>query len=100
MGIDRRARESLSLRILGLLRFLARLAILFFGPFPAAAAPDNTRMVVVLYPHNNDGSPGNSLVDQSIRATFATGSSDRIEIYNEYLDVFSVRNDGFKQLQV
>jgi hypothetical protein len=57
-------------------------------------------MVVVLYPHLNDGSPGNSLVDQSIRATLATGSSDRIEIHNEYLDVFPLRNDGFKQLQV
>jgi PAS domain S-box-containing protein len=39
-------------------------------------------------------------VDQSIRATFAAGSSERIEIHNEYLDTSSVRNDSFKQLQV
>ena len=99
MRIDRRARESSSPRILGLLRLLAPLTILFFGPFPATAAPENIRLVVVLYPDNNDGSPGNFLVDQSIRATFAAGSSDRIEIHNEYLDVSPVRNDGFKQLQ-
>jgi signal transduction histidine kinase len=56
-------------------------------------------MVAVLYPDNNDGSPGNFLVDQSIRATFATGSSDRIEIHNEYLDVSPLRTAGFNQLQ-
>src|SRR5438270_9194277 len=99
MRIDRKAWESSSPRILGLLRFLALSIALFFGPTPAAATPEKIRMVVVLYPHNNDGSPGNLLVDQSIRATFAAGSSDRIEIHNEYLDVFPVRNGGFKQLQ-
>jgi signal transduction histidine kinase len=56
-------------------------------------------MVVVLYPDDNDGSPGNFLVDQSIRAALAAGSSGRIEIHNEYLDVASVRTDGFKELQ-
>jgi hypothetical protein len=96
---DRKARESSSSRILGLRRFFALSTILFLGPFPATAAPGNVRMVVVLYPDNNDGSPGNFLVDQSIRATFAAGSSDRVEIHNEYLDVSPVRTDGFKQLQ-
>jgi PAS domain S-box-containing protein len=99
MRIDRRARESSSPRIFGLLRLLALATILFFGPFTGAVAAANIRMVVVLYPDNNDGSPGNFLVDQSIRAAVAAGSSDRVEIHNEYLDVSPVRTDGFKQLQ-
>ncbi len=54
--------------------------------------PDSARrrLVVVLYPHNSDGSPGNRLVDQSIRATFAEDSSKPIDVYNEYLDFAQV----------
>jgi PAS domain S-box-containing protein len=53
----------------------------------------------MLYPDNNDGSPGEALFAQSLRTTFATGSAERVEIYNEYLDVSPVREDGFRQLQ-
>jgi len=59
-----------------------------FGIFtPTTTLRAATRLIVVLYPQNNDGSPGSFLVDQSIRATFAAESTERIEIYNEYLDV-------------
>jgi len=73
--------------------------VLFFCPGGAAADPDNTRTVVVLYPENSDGSPGNALVDQSIRSTFATGSPDRIEICNEYLDVSRSPDADHQQFQ-
>jgi hypothetical protein len=33
-------------------------------------------LIVVLYPQNNDGSLGNLLADQSIRATFTAGCTD------------------------
>jgi PAS domain-containing protein len=101
MRIARTARQSSGPQFPGLpvLLALALSTILLFGPLAAAAAPENIRMVVVLYPDNNDGSPGNYLVDQSIRATFAIGSSDRVEIHNEYLDVSPVRSDAFKRLQ-
>ena len=63
------------------------------------AEPSRTRLVVVVYPQNHDGSPGNFLVDQAIRATFEAGSSERIEIYNEYLDVSRSLNEGGRRLQ-
>jgi PAS domain S-box-containing protein len=97
--IDRTAMQSSSPPSLGLLQLLALSAMLFCGPLPAVAAAENIRLVAVLYPDNNDGSPGNFLVDESIRATFATGSPDRVEIHNEYLDVSPARNGEFKQLQ-
>jgi PAS domain S-box-containing protein len=84
---------------LGLTKLLVLANILFFCPKVAAANPDNTRMVVVLYPDNSDGSPGNALVDQGIRSTFATGSPDRIEIYNEYLDVSRSPDGDHQQFQ-
>jgi PAS domain S-box-containing protein len=99
MRIDRKVWSPSSLWIPGQLRLLVLSAVLFFAASPAAAASTNIRLVVVLYPDNNDGSPGNSLVDQSIRATFAAGSTDRIEIHNEYLDVSPVRTDSFRQVQ-
>jgi PAS domain S-box-containing protein len=100
MRIGTRATTKSNKRIFLPRRWLAVSTILFVGLLAGAAAPDNIRMVVVLYPDNNDGSPGNSLVDQSIRATFASASSERIEIHNEYLDTSPVRDDGLKQLQV
>jgi PAS domain S-box-containing protein len=57
-------------------------------------------MVVVLYPHNSDGSPGNSLVDQSLRSAFAAGSTGHIEIYDEYLDISHPWDADSRQLQV
>jgi signal transduction histidine kinase len=50
-------------------------------------APVPGRLVVVLYPEAYNGSPGNTLADQGIRAAFAKGSREPIEIHNEYLEV-------------
>ncbi|MFO0807629.1 MAG: PAS domain S-box protein [Gemmataceae bacterium] len=64
------------------------LAVLITASLPAVAdEPGASKLVVVLYPQNNDGSPGNALVDQSIRSTLAGATSERIEVYAEYLDV-------------
>jgi PAS domain S-box-containing protein len=66
----------------------------------AAARADSPKFVVVLYPHNSDGIPGNALVDQGIRPTFASGSLERIEVYNEYLDTARAPDAAQQQLQV
>lgn len=77
----------------GRLRLLAgqliALAFLFhaLSPTEAATGPEKSKLVVMLYPDNSDGSPGNLLADRSIRAVFSTESTERIEVYNEYLDV-------------
>jgi PAS domain S-box-containing protein len=76
---------------------LALLALLFFGPFAAAAGPRQARLVVVLYPEDNDGRPMNLAVDQSIRSTFATGSPQPVEVHNEYLDVSRFGRPGHQQ---
>jgi len=52
-----------------------------------AAGPENAKLVIVLYPEANDGSPGNSLADHGIRSTFASTYKGAVEIHNEYLDV-------------
>ena len=51
------------------------------------AAPGSAKTVVVLYPENAEGGPGNVLVSGSIRSTFAAGLSEQIHIRNEYLDL-------------
>src|SRR5689334_14857170 len=84
----------------GLLPLLILWVVLAPCPCAAAAGPGNARYVVVLYPENNDGSPGQLLVDRSIRSTFATGSPEPVEVHNEYLDVSPARDAGFRQLQV
>jgi signal transduction histidine kinase len=78
---------------------LPLLALLFVCPSAAPAGPETIRMVVVLYPDNSDGSPGNSLADQGIRSTFAAGSPERVEIYNEYLDVSRPPDAARQRLQ-
>jgi hypothetical protein len=65
----------------------------------AGAEPGRSRLVVVLYPQNNDGSPGVFLLDQSIRSTFASDSSEQIEVYNEYLDVSHPAGDDNHELR-
>ncbi len=66
---------------------LAMLAFLGAGSVARAADREENRLVVMLYPENSDGNPGNALVDQGIRTAFMAGSHERIEIYNEYLDI-------------
>src|SRR5437016_5904360 len=83
----------------GLVPLLALLTLLYFGPFAGAATPPRTRMVVMLYPDNSDGSPGNALADRGIRSTFAAGSPERVEIYNEYLDISRSSDVEHQQLQ-
>jgi len=60
------------------------LASLSFSPFALAAANDNTRRILVLYPVS-DGQPGIFLHDQGLRSTFKA-SREHIVLYNEYLD--------------
>jgi len=58
------------LRVPPLLMVLASLS---FFPFALAAAPDNTRRILVLYPVS-DGQPGIFLHDQGLRSTFKASS--------------------------
>jgi PAS domain S-box-containing protein len=50
---------------------------------PRVAAP---RLVVVLYPGANDGSPGAVLADEGIRQTFSQ-SANKVDVQNEFLDL-------------
>jgi PAS domain S-box-containing protein len=79
---------------------LALSAALLFSPFAAAASPATSRLVVMLYPQNDDGSPGHAVADQGLRAAFAAGSTGTIEVYAEYLDVAQPRGAGDGQIQV
>ncbi len=99
MRIGGRAGGGPEVRFPGRIRLLALLTLLSFGPLAGAAAPERTRMVVMLYPDSSDGSPGNALADRGIRFTFATGSPERVEIYNEYLDISRSPDVGHRQLQ-
>ena len=72
-------------------------SVLFLsGPCASQAAANGPRLVVMLYPTDNDGSPGNREADDGIRSTFASGSSDAIEVQNEYLDVTRFPDPGYQ----
>ncbi len=76
---------------------------LVFGPIPSHGAEDNssrTRLVVVLYPQNSDGSPGYFEVDQTLRKIFAAESKHPIKIYNEYLDISKPNSETALKLQI
>ena len=73
---------------------LAALLLLVGRPSEAADAP---RLVVVLYPSDNDGRPGNRAVDQGIRSTFASGPVGSVEVHNEYLDVARFPDAGYQE---
>ncbi len=77
--------------------WIALSTFLFLGPSTPAAAPGDVRTVVVLYPENADGSPGSVLVTQSIRTTFASGSSEPVQIRNEYLDLSRFQDAGHRR---
>src|SRR5437667_4787273 len=87
-------------RLLRVVPLLAPLIFVCCCPLAAADGLNQARLVVVLYPQNNDGSPGNALVDQSLRSMFAADSAERIEVYDEYLDVSQARDPGDQQFQV
>ena len=63
------------------------------------AGHEKSRLVVMLYPENNDGNAGSALVDHGLRSTFTAGSPDRVEIYNEYLDISRSPGAEHQQLQ-
>jgi hypothetical protein len=81
----------------GLVR--AAFALLIVCSAASAADRDKSRLVIMLYPENSDGNAGNALVDQGLRSTFSTGSTERIEIYNEYLDISRSLGAEHQQLQ-
>jgi signal transduction histidine kinase len=61
--------------------------LLFLSPCAGAASPGDPRTVVVLYPEQADGRPGNELTDHSVRAAFAAGTPAPIQTRNEYLEL-------------
>ena len=56
-------------------------------PAPAWAESADSKLVVVLYPEPNDGSPGSALADRGLRAALAGVADGNVEIHNEYVDV-------------
>jgi PAS domain S-box-containing protein len=84
-------------RISARFAFLTFLAILQHLPGPSVALATEPKIVVVLYPDNNDGRPGAVLADQGIRATFAAETSENIEIHSEYLDVSRFRSAEYER---
>ncbi len=98
MSAHRRVVEGPGNRAPGVLPLLALAAVLAVMPSARAADPARARLVVVLYPDDNDlAGPGTLLTDQGIRSTFAAGSSERIEIDSEFLDVSRSRQPGYEQ---
>ncbi len=88
----------------GRVAFGASLLPLLAGPTslaldPAAAAGDRggTHLVVVLYPEDNDGRPGNHLTDRAVRSTFTAGWLGNVEVRSESLDVSSSPDGGYEQ---
>src|SRR5262245_22814117 len=86
-------------RLRGPTWLLALVSVLSVAPFAGSADPATGKLVVVLYPENNNGSPGSVLADQGLRSIFATGSAEPIEIYSEYLDISRLRAAGDLSLQ-
>ncbi len=83
-------------RLPAIIRVGALAALLLFVGRPSEAA-DAPRLVVVLYPSDNDGRPGNRAVDQGIRSTFASGPVGSVEVHNEYLDVSRFPDAGYQE---
>ncbi len=76
---------------------LASLLVLLFicSPGPAAET-EKPRRVMVLYPVS-DRQSGNLLFDQGLRHTFENSSAERIELYNEYLDLARFPDDQHRR---
>ena len=90
------APASLDARLVAVFGMAALPVILLCCPRADAAAPGAPRLVVVLYPTDNDGSPGNREADHGIRSTFASGSAESVEVENEYLDVTRFPDAGYQ----
>jgi PAS domain S-box-containing protein len=62
-------------------------AALWSQSLAVASDRPSPRLVVILYPQNDDGSPGNALFDQGLRSTFENSTGEPIELYAEFLDL-------------
>ncbi len=91
-----RAAASPPARLPAFLRVGALAAVVLSGACAPAAAAEAHRLVVVLYPTDNDGSPGNREADHGIRSTFASGAGESVEVENEYLDVTRFPDPGYQ----
>src|SRR4051812_35583024 len=96
----RRSAELASPPRLGVLLAIAAVGVLLSNPAAATAAPENRKLVVVLYPDESDGAPGLIQVNRALRSTFASQSPERIDIRNEYVDTSRSRDAEFMQAQV
>lgn len=63
------------------------LANAFSNAAGVVAAADAPRVVIVLYPDDNDGRPGNVLFDRGVRSVLSAKTSPPVEIHSEYLDL-------------
>jgi signal transduction histidine kinase len=79
---------------------MALSALLWHCPGAAAAEPASVRTVVFLTPDNTEGAPGGLLVRRSMRNTFAAGSSEHIQIRNEYLDLSRFQDTSERKILV
>src|SRR3954447_15538088 len=97
MSCGRGAGRSATAPLPGWRSVFTLLTVLLAGSISEAAGADRTRLVVVLYPDDNDGRPGTLLFDQGLRSTFASTSADLVEIHSEFLDVTRFADPAFQQ---
>jgi PAS domain S-box-containing protein len=71
-------------------------ATLLFCPPARASGAENVRHVLVLYPVS-DRQPGNVLVEQGLRHAFDAPAAERVELYNEYLDLARFPDDRYQR---
>ena len=65
---------------------------------PAAAAMKQSQRVLVLY-SDERLLPANIIMDESIRATFAVGTTTSVEFHSEFLDAARFPGDAHEQRQ-
>jgi PAS domain S-box-containing protein len=97
-GLSANPRSAARLR--ELLRALTATTIVLAVLPAVATAADAQKLVVVIYPDETDGAPGNILVNRAIRSTFASESPQQIDIRNEYVNTSRVQDAEFMQAQV
>ena len=99
MRMGRRAGSTARPRLAVLTVVVSLLTCLLLYPFTSAAGPSDFKTVVVLYSETDNGSPGNVLLNRSIRATFEAGSPGRVVVHNEHLDISRSREADYAQFQ-
>ena len=73
--------KCLILLVLGSLQFASS------GSSAAAVGPEESKLIVVLYPDADDGRPGNVHVDRGIRSVFKDEAHRAVEVHSEQLDL-------------